>query len=58
MQRIAVGDKVDVYFESVDAVFNATVNHIPCATGDSWQLETDDGEVVYVQCFCKMQRRK
>lgn len=51
---ITVGDTVNVFFEYVDAVFNASVHHVPQATGDSWCLETEQGEIVYVQTFCKM----
>ena len=51
--RIEKGDRVKVafasggYFDNIDGV----VDYTPCATGDSWVLVRDDGQVIYIQQF-------
>lgn len=51
--EIETGDIVSVHFVSSESLFNCKVNHVPKATGDSWELECD-GIVYYVQLFEKM----
>lgn len=59
---IEVGDKVNIFFEYLEPIFNATVNGIPCATGDCWKLTHEVGiignmktKIVYVQNFSKIE---
>ena len=54
---IQEGDRVNVFFERVEAEYDAEVIGIPCATGDSWKLKRRDGNIVYVQNFSKMEMR-
>lgn len=51
--KIEEGDTIDVRFERIESISSATVLHVPCATGDSWELMTPSG-VVYVQLFGRM----
>jgi len=52
--KIQIGDKVNVFFENIDAEFDLEVLHIPVATGDSWHLRTENGTLIYVNMFSKM----
>jgi hypothetical protein len=54
--KIEVGDYVDVFFTSSDALINGRVLYTPQDTGDSWRLVGDDGTLYYVQIFEKMIR--
>jgi hypothetical protein len=49
-----VGDHVDVWFSGADALFNAEVEYIPCAIGDSWELRSTDGLLHKIMVFEKM----
>ena len=48
-----IGKKVRVYFSRADAIFEGVVLYSPCATGDCWQIETDD-TIEFVMNFEKM----
>ena len=54
--RIEVGDSVKVFLPGEnDNVICGLVDHIPCATGDSWiLLEKQAGIPVYIQSFSYM----
>ena len=52
--KIQEGNIVDVIFEAAQCEFNMKVLYTPQATGDSWQLQRQDGTMVYVQLFAKM----
>jgi len=54
--RIIVGDRVTVHFHSSHSLFEAEVLYLPQATGDSWILREEHGDIVYVQIFEQMQR--
>jgi hypothetical protein len=53
---IMEGDMVQVYFDHVEPVLQATVISRPVATGDSWVLRDLTGQIVYVMLFAKMER--
>lgn len=53
---IEKGDTVNVYFEYADAIFDAKVDYIPCATGDLWHLLSEDGQDIYVMNFSSMHK--
>ena len=53
-KKIDTGDKVNVFFVNSNAIFEATVLSIPGIVGDSYRLETKDGQIVYVQVFERM----
>ena len=40
VDKINIGDKVNVYFTSAVALFSAKVLHVPSTTGDCWHLKT------------------
>ena len=47
------GDRVTVNFYSTKfTLCEGTVRNIPCATGDSWIIETDDGKIHYISEGC------
>lgn len=50
-ERIEKGDLVDVFWGSPRPLTCALVLYVPVATGDSWQLRSEDGVIVYVQQF-------
>ena len=47
---IQVNDKVVIYFHD-DSCMEGVVKYIPCATGDSWGIWTENNQVSYVQQF-------
>ena len=47
--KIDIGDKVNVYCGGT--CFQGKVNYMPAATGDSWIIEEENGNVHYVQTF-------
>jgi len=51
MEKIQVGDTVNVNFVCGDSLFECEVLHIPSATGDCWHLKTKDEKLFYVQLF-------
>lgn len=53
-EKIEAGDRVNVLFVNSSAIFETTVLSIPGIVGDSYRLETKDGQIVYVQMFEKM----
>lgn len=53
--RIDVGDKVNVFWEHLEPLFNVEVTYTPQATGDCWHLfRPTDTTTIYVQTFCRM----
>jgi hypothetical protein len=54
--RINIGDKVSVDFVASGSLFRCTVLSIPQATGDSWILKDENGKIVYVQMFERMNK--
>ena len=53
-KAIIVGDKVDVHFTTSPSLINCEVIHIPCDTGDSWELRDEFGTLHYVCFFERM----
>lgn len=47
--KINIGDTVSVY--CAGNCFQGKVNYMPVATGDSWIIEEENGNVHYVQIF-------
>lgn len=47
---IVIGNKVTIHFSTHFPIIGR-VTYIPSATGDSWHITTDSGDVVYVQQF-------
>ena len=50
VQKLKLGDLVDVHCSSASH-YRCRVLYIPCATGDSWILENEDKQIIYVQTF-------
>ena len=50
------GDKVNIYFEYTNCLFNVTVLSHPCATGDSWVVKDDLGNISNVGFFARMDK--
>jgi len=57
-EEIKKGDKVDIFFSDGESLFGCEVLYIPCATGDSWHIREEDGDLIYVQFFEAMRLRK
>lgn len=55
---IQTGDKVNVFFEYADPEWGVTITYRPVATGDCWYAEREDGTVVAIQTFAKMEQVK
>ena len=49
--KIIEGDKVNVFFNRAQALFDVEVLYIPQDTGDSWRLRSELGQMYYVQNF-------
>lgn len=54
---INIGDIIDVLDVEGSRLYHGIVRGYPCATGDSWKIETDH-EIVYVQTFGSIVKRK
>jgi len=59
-QLIKIGDRVNIFFENIPALFEAEILYIPCATGDCWKLRTSPStntyQIHYVQTFSRMDK--
>jgi len=51
MDTIEVGDIVNIYFNTADAIFEAEIIRKPVATGDCFSLKGKDGHLYNVQQF-------
>lgn len=51
MNKIEVGDIVDVYFDRSSAIFNAEIISTPVATGDCFRLKDSHGNLYNVQQY-------
>jgi len=51
---IEPGKIVNIHFVSSRSIFKATVLSIPGIAGESYQLKTKEGQIVYVQMFERM----
>ena len=56
--KIEIGDIVNVYFSTADAIFNVEIISSPCATGDCWRLKGGDGKLYNVQTYAYMEKVK
>lgn len=58
--KIEIGDRVDVFFERSESLFDMTVVYTPCQTGDAFHLLSNDsvtkGQLYYVQNYSYMKR--
>ncbi len=54
--RIDIGDRVDIFFQTLEPEFDVEVLDTPAATGDCWKLKRQTGIIVYVQQFDRMIR--
>jgi len=52
---LQLGDKVNIFFDYAHPEWNVTINYRPVATGDCWYVEREDGTIVAVQTFAKME---
>jgi hypothetical protein len=53
--RIEIGDKVNIFFTTADAIFDAEIIDRPCAEGDCWKVKTE--KTLYnVQHFAYMEK--
>jgi len=50
------GDRVNVYFEYTNCLFDVEVIYRPYDTGDSWILKDKRGNISYVQFFSRMDK--
>lgn len=55
---IKKGDKVNVYWENVPAEFNLTVTYSPECPGDYYICQRENGSLVNIGAFCKMEQVK
>lgn len=53
--KIQLGDRVCIYWDHINSIEGKVV-YIPCATGDSWTIVSDDGTIHEVQMFGRMTR--
>lgn len=53
MKHVNAGDKVKVQWEHIEWI-QGTVIYMPCATGDSWVIDSPDGIRHIVNSFSKM----
>jgi hypothetical protein len=59
MEKIDVGDIVDVHFVQSESLFDVRVQRTPSDVGDSWSLiNSKTGELSYVCLFERMDLRK
>jgi len=58
LRGINVSDRVNIYFEHVDAEHSVTILGKPQDTGDCWKLQRRDGTQINVMNFSKMVRVK
>ena len=56
MNNITAGDKVNVYFEHVPWIMNATVQYLPCSPDDSYILMLEDGRICDVKNYSKIEQ--
>ena len=56
--RIKEGDIVNIYWEYIEIEYKVKVLYTPCGTGDSWLFEREDGTIIYVNSFGKMEKVK
>ena len=54
--QIIPGDRVVVYYSAGIPLLEGVVKYVPGATGDSWIIQTDNGNTHYVQIFAQMTR--
>ena len=53
--KIVKGDIVNIFWEIVPAEWNVEVLYIPCDTGDTWKFRREDGTILAVGFFSKME---
>ena len=54
---IKIGDRVDVHFENLPPIINATVTHIPSEGVEWFGILPTDTNIMYVKNFCYIQKR-
>jgi hypothetical protein len=57
-EYIKKGDTVNVYWEHLQAEFNLTVVSLPEVPGDWYGCRREDGTLVNIGTFCKMEKVK
>lgn len=57
MDKIIIGDIVDVCWDYIGSEFDLEVLYIPCANSDSWQLKRKDGTLIYINYFGRMVKK-
>lgn len=55
---IKVGERVSVYWDSVQNVFDAEVLFAPNAFGEPWILKESNGTIHYVMVYSRMTRQR
>jgi hypothetical protein len=53
--RIEIGDRVNVHWEHIESEWNCEVLYVPMSEGDSWHLRRENGTIVDVQHYGKME---
>lgn len=56
--KITVGDIVDVFFVTADALYHVEVLSTPCATGDCFCMRDEAGTLYNVQMYAYMRKVK
>jgi len=56
MDTINQGDRVNIYFENIQCLLNVEILFIPCATGDSWIVKDELGNISYISFFSRMDK--
>ena len=51
METIKVGDVVNVFFNTADAIYDAEIIYTPMATGDCFKLLDKNGKIYNVQQY-------
>lgn len=57
-RHLEAEDKVNVYFEYTPCIFNATILYTPHSPDDSFTLSLEDGRVVDVKLYSKIEQVK
>lgn len=58
MNTVQFGDVVEFVFWPMVSNVCGVVLQVPASPGECWVIQTDDGEIVYVQHFAVMHVRR
>lgn len=55
---IKIGDRVDLFWETVPALFYCEVLHVPLNSEDIWIVKDDKNFIHYVKNYCRITKRR